>query len=108
MDDEPTAVCDAQIYSSVHCWSSISFTFRIAKYLARRGKSVSNIPLHHHANMLFVMLQSDALDRFGTRLELRFSKRDFEEMSAKAGFDVTTLIFSDNEQFWAFSVKKVK
>ena len=84
MDDEPTAVCDAQIYSSVRCWSSISLTFRIAKYLARRGKSVSNIPLQ------------------------RFSKIEIEEMVAKAGFDVSTLKFSDNEPFWTFSVKKVK
>jgi SAM-dependent methyltransferase len=79
---------------------------RVAKQLSRRGKNISNIPLHHYANMPFVMLQNDALDRFGTRLEQRFSKRDIEEMVAKAGFDVSTLKFSDNEPFWTFSVKK--
>ena len=81
---------------------------RVAKNLARKGKNVSNFPLHHYANMPFVMLQNDALDRFGTRLEQRFSKLDIEEMVAKAGFDVSTLKFSDNEPFWTFSVKKVK
>jgi hypothetical protein len=80
---------------------------QIAKYLARKGKNVSNIPLHHYANMPFVMLQNDALDRFGTRLEQRFSKTEIEEMVAKAGFDVTTLKFSDSEPFWTFSVKKL-
>ena len=80
---------------------------RVSKYLARKGKNVSNFPLHHYANMPFVMLQNDALDRFGTRLEQRFSKLDIEEMVAKAGFDVSTLKFSDNEPFWTFSVKKV-
>ena len=80
---------------------------RIAKYLARKGKNVSNVPLHHYANMPFVMLQNDALDRFGTRLEQRFSKRDIKEMITKAGFDVTTLRFSDIEPFWTFSVTKL-
>lgn len=80
---------------------------RIAKYLARKGKNVSNIPLHHYANMPFIMLQNDALDRFGTRLEQRFSKTEIEEMVAKAGFDVTTLKFSDSEPFWTFSVIKL-
>jgi SAM-dependent methyltransferase len=80
---------------------------RIAKYLVRKGKNVANVPLHHYADMPFVMLQNDALDRFGTRLEQRFSKRDIEEMIAKAGFDVTTLKFSDSEPFWTFSVTKL-
>ena len=80
---------------------------RVAKQLSKRGKNVSNIPLHHYANMPFVMLQNDALDRFGTRLEQRFSKRDIEEMITKAGFDVTSLRFSDIEPFWTFSVTKL-
>jgi hypothetical protein len=80
---------------------------RVAKYLVRKGKNVSNFPLHHYANMPFVMLQNDALDRFGTRLEQRFSKRDIEEMITKAGFDVITLKFSDSEPFWTFSVTKL-
>jgi SAM-dependent methyltransferase len=80
---------------------------RVAKYLAREGMNVSNFPLHHYANMPFIMLQNDALDRFGTRLEQRFSKRDIEEMLAQAGFDVTTLKFSDSEPFWTFSVTKL-
>ena len=80
---------------------------RVAKQLSRRGKNVSNIPLHHYAYMPFVMLQNDALDRFGTRLEQRFSKLEIEEMVAKAGFDVTTLKFSEFEPSWTFSVTKL-
>ena len=80
---------------------------RVAKQLSKRGKNVSNIPLHHYANMPFIMLQNDALDRFGTRLEQRFSKIEIEEMVAKAGFDVTTLKFSDSEPYWTFSVTKL-
>ena len=80
---------------------------RTAKLLSSTGKSVSNFPLHHYAYMPFVMLQNDALDRFGTRLEQRFSKKEITEMLGKAGFDLSTLKFSDVEPFWTFSVKKL-
>jgi len=80
---------------------------RSAKLLESMGKNVSNFPLHHYANMPFVMLQNDALDRFGTRLEQRFSKHEITEMLGKAGFDLSTLKFSDVEPFWTFSVKKL-
>jgi SAM-dependent methyltransferase len=79
---------------------------RISKILGNRGKDVSNFPLHHYANMPFMMLQNDALDRFGTRLEQRFSKKEIIEMLGKAGYDLTTMRFSDSEPFWTFSVKK--
>ena len=80
---------------------------RAAKLLEKRGKNVSNFPLHHYAIMPFVMLQNDALDRFGTRLEQRFSKKEITEMLGNAGFDLSTLKFSDMEPFWTFSVKKL-
>lgn len=79
---------------------------RTAKLLSSAGKNVSNFPLHHYANMPLVMLQNDALDRFGTRLEQRFSKKEITEMLGKAGFDLSTLKFSDSEPFWTFSVTK--
>jgi len=80
---------------------------RTAELLGKRGKDVSNFPLHHYANMPLVMLQNDALDRFGTRLEQRFSKKEITEMLENAGFDLSTLKFSDVEPFWTFSVKKL-
>ena len=80
---------------------------RISKLLGNRGKDVSNFPLHHYANMPFVMLQNDALDRFGTRLEKRFSKNEIVEMLSEAGFDSTTIEFSEREPFWTFSVNKI-
>ena len=80
---------------------------RTSRLLGNRGKDVSNYPLHHYANMPFVMLQNDALDRFGTRLEQRFSKKEITEMLGNADFDLSTLKFSDMEPFWTFSVKKL-
>jgi SAM-dependent methyltransferase len=80
---------------------------RASKLLSSKGRNVSNFPLHHYAEMPFVMLQNDALDRFGTRLEQRFSKKDIIEMLGKAGFDLSTLEFSKVEPFWTFSVKNL-
>ena len=79
---------------------------RTAKLLSNAGKNVSNFPLHHYAYMPFVILQNDALDRFGTRLEQRFSKKEIAEMLGNAGFELSTLKFSDVEPYWTFSVIK--
>jgi SAM-dependent methyltransferase len=80
---------------------------RISKVLNRFGANTSNTPLHHYADMPFVMLANDALDRFGTSLEQRFSKAEIKEMLRSADFDISTLKFSDIEPFWTFSVKKL-
>ena len=79
---------------------------RISKVLRKFGKNTANIPLHHYADMPFVMLANDALDRFGTSLEQRFSKAEITEMLRAADFDVSTLKFSAIEPYWTFSVKK--
>ena len=43
-------------------------------------------------------MRTDALDRFGTRLEQRFSKIEIELMLTEAGF--TNICFSDHMPFW--------
>jgi SAM-dependent methyltransferase len=79
---------------------------KFARNRKKAGKDVSNIPLHHYADMPFVMLENDALDRFGTRLEQRFNKQEITSMLKAAKFDVSSLKFSEIEPFWTFSVKK--
>lgn len=81
---------------------------RFSKVLSKIGRNTSNLPLHHYANMPFVMLANDALDRFGTSLEQRFSKAEITEMLRAADFDLTTLKFSEIEPFWTFVVNKKK
>ena len=80
---------------------------RFSKVLSNFRINTSNIPLHHYADMPFVMLANDALDRFGTSLEQRFSKAEITEMLRLADFDISTLKFSEVEPFWTFSVKKL-
>ena len=79
---------------------------RVARFFGKKGKDISNFPLHHYVDMPFVMLQNDALDRFGTRLEQRFSKAEITRMLGLAGFDLTSLNFSSFEPFWTFSIRK--
>ena len=79
---------------------------KFSKALSKFGINTTNIPLHHYAEMPFVMLANDALDRFGTTLEQRFSKAQITEMLHAANFDISSLKFSDKEPFWTFAVKK--
>ena len=79
---------------------------RLSRFQLNRGRDISNIPLHHYAEMPFVMLENDALDRFGTRLEQRFNKEEIASMLIDANFDLSTLSFSDDEPFWTFAVQK--
>lgn len=81
---------------------------RFSKVMTKFGINTSNIPLHHYADMPFVMLANDALDRFGTSLEQRFSKAEITEMLRLANFDISTLKFSDVEPFWTFKVEKLR
>lgn len=79
---------------------------RLSKILSKLGRDTSNLPLHHYADMPFVMLANDALDRFGTSLEQRFSKAEITEMLRAADFELSTLKFSEIEPFWTFTVNK--
>lgn len=81
---------------------------RLTKVLRNLGQNTSNIPLHHYADMPFVMLANDALDRFGTSLEQRFDKSEITQMLSAADFDLNTLRFSELEPYWTFTVNKKK
>ena len=79
---------------------------RISKLLSKTGLSSQNIPLHHYQDMTFYVMRNDAYDRFGTSLEQRFTKEQITEMLNESGFDLSTLVFSNGEPFWTFSVIK--
>ena len=79
---------------------------RLSKLVSKIGIPSGGIPLHHYANLSFTVMRNDALDRFGTTLEHRFTKQDIEKMLASADFDISTLKFSDSEPFWTFAVQK--
>jgi len=48
---------------------------RFSRFLEKMGTNVSNFPLSAYRDKDFNTLRTDALDRFGTRLEKRFTKK---------------------------------
>ena len=84
----------------------IYFPFaKFSKFLEKLSFNVSAIPLSDYRNKSLYIMQNDALDRFGTKLEQRFSKAEITTMLRNAGFE--RIIFSDTTPFWTcISYKK--
>ncbi|HEX8315950.1 MAG TPA: class I SAM-dependent methyltransferase [Flavisolibacter sp.] len=62
------------------------------------------IPLYGYENKSFYIIRNDALDRFGTPLEQRFTKREIREMMEKCGLE--QIVFSNNIPYWHAVGKK--
>jgi len=61
-------------------------------------KFAASIPLSAYANKDFYIIRNDALDRFGTKLEQRFTKKEIQLMMEEAG--LTDIRFGENNAFW--------
>ncbi len=70
---------------------------RIAKIGETAGVNIRNFPLAQYRDNSLYTMRTDALDRFGTRLEKRFTKQEIEEMMIAAGLE--RIKFS-NTSFW--------
>lgn len=70
---------------------------RLARGVAALGMDASNIPLSAYKNKSLYTLRTDALDRFGTRLESRFTKIQIERMMVEAGLE--RIEFRNEEPF---------
>ena len=71
---------------------------RASLYLEKIGIGVSNIPLSEYRKKSFYTMRTDSLDRFGTRLEQRFTKIHIERMMENAGLE--NIFFSDIAPYW--------
>lgn len=71
---------------------------RLSRWLERRGRNVAGMPLSFYRNCDFYTMRTDALDRFGTRLEQRFSRAQIADMMSRAG--LTRIQFSELPPFW--------
>ena len=71
---------------------------KLSMVLEKIGMNVDNIPLSSYRNQGFYSLRTDALDRFGTKLEQRFSKNQITEMMLEAGLE--RIEFRDKDSFW--------
>jgi SAM-dependent methyltransferase len=71
---------------------------RSAYLLERMGYDVSSFPLSAYRRRSFYTIRTDALDRFGTRLEQRFTQYQLRTMMEKAGLE--KIVFSSHTPYW--------
>ena len=77
---------------------------RSAAALERIGKLPASWPLAAYRREPFYVMRTDALDRFGTRLEKRFTRPEIRALLEEAGFrDVE---FSAGEPYWCALARK--
>jgi len=84
----------SQIIAAIIYWPLA----RLANFCEKIGFNVSNFPLSYYKDCGFYVMRTDALDRFGTRLEQRFTKLQIAEMMEFAGLE--NVRFSDDMPFW--------
>lgn len=77
---------------------------RTAFLLEKAGMNVEKIPLSQYRANSFYVMRNDALDRFGTQLEKRFTKKEMREMMENAGLENIT--FSETSFWTAVGYKK--
>ena len=78
---------------------------RFARLLDKLGFSVDSFPLSYYRSRSFYVMRTDSLDRFGTRLENRFTKSEILKMMKEAGLE--NIIFSNSKPYWcAMGYKK--
>jgi ubiquinone/menaquinone biosynthesis C-methylase UbiE len=78
---------------------------RLSNILERIGFDVDYLPLSVYRFHSFYTMRTDALDRFGTKLEQRFTQAQIKQMMDEAGLE--KIEFSNSFPFWcAVGLKK--
>jgi len=71
---------------------------RLARIMNRYGLNTAQIPLSIYKDKSFYTMRTDALDRFGTRLEKRFTQSQIRKMMLESGLE--RIQFGDRPPFW--------
>lgn len=77
---------------------------RSAKFIERLGGDPSWLPLFQYRNRSFYVMRNDSLDRFGTRLEKRFSRQEVRQLLEDAGLERVT--FAPGPPWWVATAWK--
>ena len=70
----------------------------ISKILSEKGYKTYNIPLNDYKNKSFYFMQTDAFDRFATKIEKRFTKKEITKMMRESG--LINIKFSKYTPYW--------
>ncbi len=71
---------------------------RLAAAAEAIGLSVHSFPLSFYRHRSFYAMRNDALDRFGTRIEKRFTRNEIFALMERAG--LSEIRFSEQPPFW--------
>jgi SAM-dependent methyltransferase len=71
---------------------------RTGRVMRRLGLSTRHLPLSSYIDSPWADLRADALDRFGTAVEHRFSKAEMERMMLNAG--IRDIRFAEGPPYW--------
>jgi SAM-dependent methyltransferase len=71
---------------------------RTARLLEAAGLPAQNLPLYSYRKSTFYSMRTDSLDRFGTRLEQRFTRAEIAAMMTRCGLE--DIRFSEDEPYW--------
>lgn len=71
---------------------------RVSRILASTGMNVTTIPLSYYRRCSFYTMKTDALDRFGTRIEHRFTREEVAAMMSRTG--LKDIRFSETVPHW--------
>jgi SAM-dependent methyltransferase len=71
---------------------------RLSKFLAKVGYNTKSQPLAFYRDASFYTMRTDSMDRFGTRLEHRFTRIEIVAMLQAAGCD--DIRFSNQAPYW--------
>jgi SAM-dependent methyltransferase len=77
---------------------------RYARFAEGKGREVEGYPLSAYRNSSYYTMRTDALDRFGTRLERRFSRGEIRQMMERCGLE--QIRFSEHPPFWVACARK--
>ena len=79
----------------------VSRFYHLLKFI---GRHPQNFPLSYYSDKKLSVLKTDALDRFGTRLENRFTRQEIHAFLTENNF--TDIHFKDGEPYWTVIAKK--
>jgi ubiquinone/menaquinone biosynthesis C-methylase UbiE len=71
---------------------------KLARLADVLGLPAHQFPLHYYKHSSYYTMRTDALDRFGTTLEQRFTRTQIKTMLEDAGF--VDVVFRDGEPYW--------
>lgn len=71
---------------------------RFSMICKKKGIEVENFPLAYYRNMSFYRMRNDSRDRFGTKLEKRYTKNDVTKLMEEAG--LYEISFREGTPYW--------